>query len=452
MFKQFASVCITLIPFLGISQLNNSYTVNGLGEKNHINNATFSGYGDASVAYAKESILNTSNPASYSFLKYQFPIFSIGTGTRFSSINTADGKSTTNYTGLPEIAIGLSFAKRFGIAFGLRPFTQKSYSFSETSAIGTDSIYHKYQGTGSLNQFFGGLAFNILNGDKVKWSVGTNASAVFGQVRDERIAQVTTVANALGGIEWTNKSVAAFLIDFGTIVNTKITKTDELTLGAYFQPQTNLGGKSNTLLMTSTNINEPSTYNSISQLGERKVTYVYGAAWKVGATYSRTFINQNSKSERIRTSLWSTSFNYGNQDFSVNKMYGTDANPTKDEALGFDLKNVQSINVGTEFTPQVLIEGANIIKLFNRSTYRLGFVDKTLPFVVGGHQLKEWYASVGMGIPMVIDRRMDSSLQFSVGMGKRNAGDYQENTFQFNIGIMIAPGFNDRWFIKKKLD
>lgn len=452
MFKQIACACLAILPFAGWSQLNNPYTINGIGETNHTNNAFFSGYGDASTSYAKPSILNTSNPATYAFLKPQFPIFSAGTGTRFSSLEKDGEVAKSRYTGIPEIALGLSIGKRFGLAFGLRPFANKSYNLTDYTHIGPDSIMHKYIGSGSINQAFGGLSFKVLNFDKVKWSVGANASGVFGQVRDERQAQLMGGSGALAGVQYDNKAVGAFLIDFGTILQANITELDELTFGGYYQPESALRGKTNILLMSTNDLNEPATYSPISQLGEKSVHYIYGAKWKAGVTYSRTFKSGQNKPERKRTSLWTTSIDFTSQDFSANRMYGTDANPTIDQALSFNYFNTYSLNIGTEFTPQVIIEGANIVKLFNRSTYRVGLINRNLPYSINGTQLNEWHASVGMGIPMVIDRRMESSIQFSVGMGQRSAATYKENIFQFNVGIMVAPGFNDRWFIKKKLD
>ena len=452
MFKQIACACLAILPTFAWSQLNNPYTINGIGETNHINNAFFSGYADASTSYAKPSILNTSNPATYAFLKPQFPIFSVGTGTRFSKVDQNGQVSKGNFTGIPEIALGLSIGKRFGLAFGLKPFAHKNYEITDYVAAGEDSIMHKYIGSGSINQAFGGLSFKILNFDKVHWSVGANASGIFGQVRDERQAQLVSNTSSLAGIEYDNKSIGAFLIDFGSILQAKLTDLDELTFGGYYQPETSMAGKTNVLLMSTTDLSEPATYSSVSQLGEKSVKYIYGAKWKAGITYSRTFKSDPSKQERKRTSLWTTSVDFSSQDFSSNRMYGTDANPTLDQALSFNFKNTYSFNVATEFTPQVIIEGANIVKFFNRATYRVGYINKSLPYSIGAVQMNEWHASVGMGVPMIIDRRMESSIQFSLGMGQREAGTYKENVFQFNVGIMVAPGFNDRWFIKKKLD
>lgn len=446
MFKQIAYTFIALLPFVGNSQLNNPYTVNGIGETNHVNNATFSGYGDAGVAYAKSSVLNISNPASYSFLKQQFPIFSVGTGTRISFQDEKGLKSTSYHTGVPEIALGLSFAKRLGLAAGIKPFTSKSYNFTETQSVGTESIMHRYKGTGAVNQLFLGLSVNVLNYDRVKWGLGANLSGLFGQVKDERIAQVADVKGALAGIEYQNNFISSFHYELGSLLRANISENDELTFGAYYQPGINLKGKSNTILMSSTNANEPSTYAPISQTGEVNAKYYYGSNLKVGATYSRTFKHTSISKEKINTSLWTTSFNFAMQDYSNNRISGEGIDQN------YSLKNTTSINIGTEYTPQMILEGANVVKFFNRSTYRIGFYDRTMPYSVGAQQMKEWAFSFGMGMPMMIDRRMESSIQFSIGTGKRFAGDYSENVLQFNIGIMVAPGFNDRWFIKKKLD
>ena len=173
MFKKIACVCLSIFPLVGVAQLNNPYTISGIGETNHINNATFSGYGDASVAYAKPSILNLSNPASFSFLKHQFPIFSVGTGTKFNKVTDGNETSSSNFTGIPEIGLGLSFAKRFGIAFALKPFSNKNYSITTMNPIGTDTIMHKYIGSGSINQVSGGLSFKITKSVSLKAAFNT---------------------------------------------------------------------------------------------------------------------------------------------------------------------------------------------------------------------------------------------------------------------------------------
>ena len=69
--------------------------------------------------------------------------------------------------------------------------------------------------------------------------------------------------------------------------------------------------------------------------------------------------------------------------------------------------------------------------------------------------MNEIAGSFGFGIPIVVDKRLDSSIQLGFSAGKRGINDntaFKETFVTFNVGLLIAPGVNDRWFIKRKLD
>ena len=103
-----------LICSAAYAQENSSpYSSYGLGEKGGIENAAISGVGNNKVNFISPSILNISNPASYSYIKQQYPIFSVGLSSRFSTFQSNGATQKNATTGLSELAMGFSFAKRF---------------------------------------------------------------------------------------------------------------------------------------------------------------------------------------------------------------------------------------------------------------------------------------------------------------------------------------------------
>lgn len=442
-------MALAFVSYEGTAQTNFPYSHSGIGERANSNNPVFSGMGNHFVSYTHPSVLNTSNPATYSFLRHQFPIFSLGVASRFS-FNESDGaKEFNTVTYIPEIAFGLSFAKRFGLAFGIKPIHRKSYSFMEKRSLMEDSIRYDYIGSGTLNKAFIGFSVRILNYDSLQWSVGGNAGAVFGGMQDERrSALIQTLTNG-GGVETRGQQIRSFHYDIGTLLQWQLKNGHKLIFGGTFEPVQNIRSVySRQLWISGSDVTNPNTYVLLKETGEQKGKISFAPNYNVGVSYSKV-LKTGKKDGNVRNSQLMVSASYSATDWSKYR------ENYPDTTFSYSLKNSSGFQIGLQFIPEIQYLGNAMPKFFERSSYRMGFYNSMLPYVQNNVQLKEWGATIGFGFPMLVDRRLDSSIQLGIGAGKRGtseAGSFNETFITFNIGVLIAPSINDRWFVKRKLD
>lgn len=449
MFNRFLLILLASVAFEAASQTNFPYAKAGLGDKLTSNHSVFSGMGNNFVTYTSPSVLNTNNPASYSYLRHQFPIFALGLSTRLS-FNEANGaKEFNGTTNISEFAFGLSFAKRFGLAAGLKPFQKKSYSFVDQQPLMSDSVRYDYIGGGNLNKLFVGFSFNILNYDSLKWTIGGNVGMIFGQINDERRSYLLGTTSAAGGVETTTHNVRSFQYDLGTVFNYRMKNGHTLTVGGTFEPLQNITSVYNKQLAYSlTDVTNPNTYQVVEKTGNVRGKIAYASTYNAGVSYSKTFKTARKDGNTRNTNL-TVSASYSSTNWSKYKeSYG-------DTTFSYGLKNSSGLQIGLQYIPEIQYVGNVLPKFFERVNYRVGFYRNQLPFSYNNKQLTEWAGTVGFGMPIIVDKRLDSSLQLGVAVGKRGtnqAGSFNETFVAVNIGVLIAPSINDRWFVKRKLD
>ncbi len=437
------------IQFGAIAQTNSPYSNAGIGERSNLSHPVFSGMGNQFVSYSSPSVLNTYNPASYSFLRHQFPIFSVGFSSRLSYYNQDGAKEFGSYSNISDIAFGLSFAKRFGLAFGLKPLYRKSYSFTEKTMLLADSIKYTYEGKGLINKGYVGFSVKILNFDSLQWSVGGNVGGIFGTMTDERRSAIQSTANNVGGGDIRAQQLRSFHYELGTMLQWQIRNGHKIVFGGTFEPEQHIKSVYNKqLFYSSTDIDNQNTWIVLSESGEKKGKVAFAPSYNVGASYSKTF-RVTKKDGNIRNSQIMVSAGYSATDWSKYRENYSDT------SFSYGLKSASGFQAGFQYIPETMYVGNAMPKFFERTSYRLGFYNSTLPYVYNNSQLTEWAATIGFGFPMLVERRLDSSIQLSIGAGQRGAtaaGSLNETFVTVSLGLLIAPSLSDRWFVKRKLD
>lgn len=445
-----------IVPFLflfcsaAIAQNNISpYSSYGLGEKGGVENATLSGVGNNKVNYISESILNIANPASYSYIKNQYPLFSFGISSRFSTFESNGATQKNATSALSELALGFSFAKRFGLAFGLKPYSKRGYSFSQQYALGTDSVQYDYAGTGDISRAFAGVSVHILNFDSLKWTVGANFSSLFGTLNNERRAFLLGSTVTTGGINYKTTRLKTFHYEFGTVLHKQFSNGHSLTLAGTFEPLQALTAYENDQLFSSaTDVSDVTTYSLIKETGEAKGKITIAPSYSVGFDYSIR-LKDVAKNNRVRNSEIKILGSYNSTNWASYKTEFRDSSSTP----GYP--STSEFNIGFQYRPEIDLLGKSVVpKFFERMSYRVGFYSRTLPYSFNNTQLSEFGTSFGLGLP-ILTEKSESSLQFGFTYGRRGTnevGSFNESFIGLNIGIIIMPSIADRWFIKRKLD
>lgn len=421
---------------------NSPFSSYGLGEFGGFDHASFSAFGNISVPLSDSLNLNFNNPASYSFLGIGQPIFSTGISAKFSTFNQNGTTEKNNISAVNHFALGVPFAKRFGIGMGLKPFTRKGYDFSEKLPIGTDSIVNNYRGNGSTNQVFGGLSIKIINIKKHKLSIGLNLSYIFGRVNDERLANLSS--QTFGAIEQKSYQIKSLSYELGLSYIFNISPNQALNIGLTYLPEQHLTTFKNTILASASDISNEQTYTSLGNVYEKGeilfpsiissgVSYTYRP--KVDSSYNKTKIPQIKFLGEFSSANWA----------SYASTFVSDS--------AYNYQNTTKIAFGVEFTPHYnYLDRSKAITYFHKIKYRAGLQYASLPIVRNGVALKSQLYSVGFSLPIISQRSVSS---FNVGLtfGEKGKGtSFSEKFVGLNVGVNIAPGTYDRWFRKYKID
>lgn len=414
----------------------------GLGEFGGFDHASFSAFGNISIPLSDSLNLNFNNPASYSFLGIGQPIFSTGISSKFSTFNQNGITEKSNISAVNHFALGVPFAKRFGLALGIKPHSRKGYDFIEKQAIGKDSISNNYRGNGSINQAFMGFSIRILNIRKHKLSIGTNASYLFGRVNDERLANL--VSESFGAIEQKSYQLKSLSYELGLSYIFNFAPNQALNFGFTYLPEQHLASFKNTILASASDISNEQTYTSLGNVYEKgEILFpsmissglCYSYRPKVDSSYNKTKIPQIKLLAEFSNANWSSYRSNFESDSSYN------------------FQNTTKIAFGIEFTPHYnYLDRSKAITYFHKIKYRAGFQYASLPIVRNGVALKSQLYSVGFSLPIISQRSVSS---FNIGLTLNDKGkgtSFSEKFIGLNVGVNIAPGTYDRWFKKYKID
>jgi hypothetical protein len=437
------------IAFLSFGQkfASSPFSSNGIGEMGTLDHASFSGIGNVNVSVIDSLNLNYFNPSSYSFLAIGQPLFSTGISYRRSNFSENSNEFTSNLTGINHFAFAVPFAKRFGFAFGLKPFSRTGYSITEKVYLGsgTDTMNYSYVGNGGFNDAFTGFSVKLLNYKNNQIGLGANVSYIFGNFSNERYSNLVTQES--GGIELSKYQMKSLHYDLGFNYQFSLKNRINLTLAATYTPNQQLRAFKDVNLYYATNIANVNTVKdtiySISEEGKFNMPsnlnlgFAFSYRPKVDSLYNKVKVYQLSLYGSYSSSTWShykTSF---------------------ESDLPSSFLNVIKYNFGLEFIPHFnYLDRNKTISYFSRVRYRAGFQYATLPIQRLNKQLNDQSLSFGLSFPIVSQRSV-SSLNFGFTAGKRGNNEslsLNEKYLGVNFGITIAPGSADRWFRKYKID
>ena len=442
--------------FIGFSLLTNAqkfsnspFSSYGIGEFGGLDNAIFSGMGNTSISNLDSTILNITNPSSYASLAHGQPLFSTGISSRFSEFKSGDAISNSKYIGVEQFALAIPFAKKFGLAFGLKPYSRTGYDFYDLQTLPTqEEMKYIYRGSGGTNHVFVGFAANLFEFKGHKLGVGGNFGYIFGTTLNEKISYInanyTSTDLIAGGVENRTYKVKSFNVDFGLNYSWKMNKNRTLIIAAVLTPAQKLSTYSSQFLAYSSDVNNSTKFVYQDTATNYKGYIGMPSIFGFGATYVMRPKNIQ-KSKKIYQLTLNAEFkmaDWSNYDARFNGVSSTEK-----------FANTTSYAVGAQFTPHNDYKDKTV-GFINRVRYRAGVQYGTLPIVSLNKQQTNMAFTAGIGLPFAT-QRSSSSLNFGFVFGKQGTGDAQsinERYMGINFGVTISPGINDRWFRKFKID
>lgn len=407
------------------SGTNSPYSQYGLGVLSDQSAAMSRGMGGIGIGLRSNGVVNALNPASYSAVDSLTMIFDVGLSGQITSFKEGNAKKNANNADFEYATAMFRALPSVGVSFGLLPYTNIGYSYSNKSQVGTSTLTatETYSGEGGVHQAFLGVGWQVIKG----LSVGANIAYLWGSYERKISASVSdSYANTITRAYSAN--VSNYKLDFGVQWTHPLSKSDKLTAGAVFGLGHNLGADPQVVTTTTdpqTKVTTSATKTVNNGLAIPNtfgvgLTWQRGTALTVGADYS--------------LQAW------GNVD------YPEVDNSTGEYVLRSGLlSDRHKIAVGAQWMPN-----GESRKFFNRVQYRIGATYSTPYIKVNGNNgPKEYGVTAGFGIPVANGWGNRSMLNISAQWTHASAtGLITENTFRINIGLT----FNERWFMKWKVE
>ncbi len=422
MWKKSRSILIilsTVFLCAGLQAQNNSYSPYsrfGIGDIAKAGFGRNQALGGIGYGLRDPNHINYLNPASASAQDTMSFIFSTGIiGNTVQLESNEGGHNVSNFT-LSHLAIGFPVTRWWKSNIGLVPYSQMGYKIIDVDLL--QGIENYYDGTGGINQFFLGNAFNLTP----NLSVGINLSYLFGSLVQSR--QLTfPMSDNYFSVTNKSKSVAGdFHIRYGLQYSSRIMNDYSYTVGLIYENKTALSTSQELLIIneltTSAGTVRDTVPNNLATKNHIDLPSNYG----IGASFRKD--NKFLIGADYSFQQWSETSFFDHQHDS--------------------LVNSSSFKIGAQYIP----DHTDFRSALRRINYRLGFHYSNTYLQIREHQLKDYGVTLGLGIPYGNTR---SSFNFAVDIGRRGTTKFnliEENYVIFNFSLSLY----DFWFFKRRIE
>lgn len=389
-------------------------------------NAGMNGLG---VGMRGHNEVNTTNPASYSAIDSLTFVFDAGISGQMTNFDQNNKKINRYSAGLDYVSAIFRAAKGVGISFGLQPYSQIGYDYSEPGYVDEEHTmsyvnnYHSRQ-SGMQNYYIGiGVRpFKFV-------SIGANIGYLHGEM-DRTVSNSFSDSNIDTYMKKYTTEINSYKADFGIQLHFNLNKKDALILGATYGLGHDL--KADQTLDYMHNTSSTSAVDTVTYVAKNAfsiphtiaagVSFSHANKWRIGADYSLQKWASLSYPVFKETN--------GTKGFVMSDNYYLDR---------------QRMTVGSEYCANETSR-----KFMDRIRYRLGASYTTPYYKIGKVDgPKEISVSAGFAIPIVNGYNNRSILNVAAQWVNTEApGFIKENTFRIKIGFT----FNERWFMKWKVE
>lgn len=413
----------------GTSSPYSFYGIGSLKFKGTVENLAMGGIS----VYTDSIHINLRNPASYTGKNLSLynnearPVkYAIGTSFSSTNLKTSTAKDKADDSSVDYLALVMPTGK-FGIGFGLVPYSSVGYKLQSRNAEGF--LQYRHRGEGGINKVFLGTGYQLTKDLKI----GFDAQYNFGSITNTTIAFGYNVDGDLlqfQSREVKRSDLSGFTFNFGLAFAKKISKNLEIMATATHSPQANL---------SSVNQSQFATITIDSQDKEYVITSNEVDLAALGLSDTNLSIpSKTSLGIGIgRPRKWFAGIDYTflkASDFS-NRFISID-NAT--------FKDASTLSIGGFFIPKYDSFGS----YWKRIVYRAGLRLEQTGLEVNNESINELGISFGVGIP--VGRLFsNANVAFEIGQCGTTASNLvQENFFNVNISLSL----NDRWFEKRKFN
>ena len=402
---------------------NSPYSQFGIGALSDQSQSMSRGMNGVGYGLRQGNIVNTLNPASYSGVDSLTMLFDMGVSGQFTHYEEGKLKRNASLASFEYVVGSFRAWKNVGVSFGLLPYSSVGYEYSTSSRDqNLGQLTESFTGSGGLHEVFLGFGWRLMK----PLSIGVNAGYLWGSIDRSVLPDADATANSLRKNYST--SVSNYKLDIGAQWVQPIGRFDRLTLGAVVGLGHNLKNDAEMTIVSTNQLSNSSDTTALKLTDAFELPMSFG----VGAAY------QHAGKLTLAA------------DFTLDK-WGDVKFPTftgnEYKLQSGLLKDRMKINVGLDWLPNPSQMGGRFLEHVH---YRLGAGYATPYYYINGKEgPKELSVSAGFGIPIVNMHNNRSVLNISGQWVRSSATDFvTENYFRINIGVT----FNERWFMKWKVD
>lgn len=438
-------VILLLIVITGLVSVNaqslssSPYTRYGLGDQVKLTSTPYIGMGGASIAMSSYRHINFANPATYGTVIRYNPVFDAGFMGKTSALKTANSSYNATTVALRNFSLLMPITKRTGVVFGLMPYSNTGYDITNSDPNEGDTITYNFNGNGSVNRLLVGVGQQIINkGDSVRFSLGVNASYLFGTLEKSRTVAFQDVSYYNSKI--LNKSIVrGFVFDVGFHYYEKLSDKVAYQIGATAKLGNNVKGFEDFYAY-----NYKYSADGVTEIGRDTVSFNEDVAGKFSIPRGIGIGAAVILNRKLTLSAQYEFQNWQNYSETFDSIENTPAELTQSFRLSY----------GIEFIPFIESSAKNSSAL-KLGTYRVGFHHGSTPYLLENIHLKQYGISFGISMPL-ISSNSTSTMSFGFELGKMGTTDnglIEDNYFNFNLGFSLSPNARfDRWFKKRLYD
>ena len=407
------------VSAIGQTSTNSPYTRYGFGQLENQGFGSSKAMGGIGYGLRSGTQINILNPASYSAVDSLTLLFDVGVTLQNTNFKEGSVKTNAKNSSFDYLAMQFRLKKNLGLTLGIVPFSTVGYSLLNTQEIDKDedgnsiNSINTYNGSGGLHQVFLGVGYKFMK----NLSVGANLSYLYGDISHSVTTAFNTTSSYTSAI-LNNISVNDYKLDLGLQYMYDLSKTEKLNLGLTYSYGHDLN----------------------SSIEEHKQIY---------SSTSSVPISDSTLTKKNVLGLPNT-FGAGLAYIKANKLVvGADYTYQKWSKAKFNnltsvYSDVSKISVGAEYVPNAYSH--NYLK---RIKYRIGgYLSNSYTKVDGQDGSKEYSVSAGFGLPIFQSKSMLNISGQYIKVSPKVKGMLEENSLRVNIGIT----FNERWFMKYKVD
>ena len=423
MVKKIVLLILCLTAIASYSQSGNGtvspYSFGGIGDFRPQTTIENQAMGGLSM-YTDSIHVNLNNPAAYG--KLRLVTYTAGGGHKEVKLKDFTDQESSSVTTLEYIALAFPISPKFGVGFGVLPYTAVGYNvFSQTTNVTQDTVVNQFTGDGGLNKVFLSAGYEITK----NLHVGATVNFSFGNLQYQSVQSIAGVQ--YGTLNIRESEISGYDFNYGATYTPRIKNKYTLFSSVTVNTQANLVS-SNTERLGSFSLStgeeievrdvnlEPSNLRNTELKIPTTTTFGLGLGrdkkWFIGAEYSLQAVSS-----------------FRNDFIDPENIAYEDAN---------------TIRVGGYFVPDY----ASFTSYLKRITYRAGARTSKTGLIVNDTSINDFGITFGLGLP-VGGGFSNMNIGFEYGKRGTTVADLIEETY-FKVSVGLS--FNDKWFQKRKIN